>query len=266
MTTICLIAAAPDAAAVETIREGLLAQGYAVWNEPATFGPETAAYALEVERGVRGSAAIVLIWSADTDSDPWVERKLLHAQQLRKPVLAVCRDTTALPSTLVGAHTLTIRDLDAGALQQIRAQLPPPEANDLLLALLGNDYIRERRRGIAEAAELLRRGERVEEMVALLTDLARNDQYDRVRDAARAALEGHQGAPPVTRAREVQYMQGVRCPNGHISYFDRRVLCRSQGINHRAIERAGKSLEEMFLTCTTCGEEVKVRIDCEGCR
>lgn len=267
-TQIYLITAAGEAAAAEPIRTGLEVQGYAVWTEPARFGPETAVYALEVERGVRASAAAVLLWSAAAAQDAWVERKLLHAQQLRKPLVALCRDTTELPSTLVAAQTLAAPELGQALLNRLRALLPPPDQDDLLLALLTNELIATRKQGIAEASQQLQRGERVEQNLALLEDLARNDQFDTVRHAARAALAATQPAPQVARARETQHMVGVRCANGHISYFDRREICRAQGTLHRSVERAGKTLDELILECTHpgCGAELKARIDCEGYR
>lgn len=265
-TQICLIAAAGDAPAAEVVREGLAAQGYAVWSEPTRFDPETAVYALEVERGLRASAAAVLLWSAEAAQDAWVERKLLHAQQLRKPLVALCRDATALPSTLVAAQTLAASGLDQTLAERLRGLLPPPDQDDLLLALLTHDHIAPRKQGITQAAEQLQRGEQVEQNLALLEDLARNDQFDTVRKAARDALAALQPAPQVARAREVQHMVGVRCANGHISYFDRQAICRSQGTLHRSVERAGKTLDELFLNCTTCGAELKIRIDCEGYR
>lgn len=64
---------------------------------------------------------------------------------------------------------------------------------------------------------------------------------------------------------EAQHIFGVRCPDGHVSYFDKREVCRPQGLIKRTI-RDGKELDELLLACSTCNKPVVVEVDCEGYR
>lgn len=63
---------------------------------------------------------------------------------------------------------------------------------------------------------------------------------------------------------EAEHFFGVRCENGHVSYFDKREVCR--GNIRKRVVRDGKTLDELRLRCESCGEWVVVEVDCEGYR
>jgi hypothetical protein len=270
MTQIFIIATLEDAACAAEVRGGLEAQGYAVWQEPPGLDPESISYPKAVEAGLRGSAAVILIWSASAAASAWVERETLYGQQLQKPILLLTRDDTPLPITVVNVPTYDATTSCSQASKQLRAHLPPPDLNDVLLALLTHQYIRERKKGIAQAAELLQRGERPAEMLAVLEDIARYDLIESVRQEAQAVLDKtKQSAAPATSASDARHMVGGRCSKGHITYFDKRAICASDGTIPRAhVQRADKDLDEVYVTCATagCGEQLVIRVDCEGYR
>jgi formate dehydrogenase maturation protein FdhE len=61
------------------------------------------------------------------------------------------------------------------------------------------------------------------------------------------------------------HLFGVKCANGHITYFDKRRVCPASGTLVRRVVRDGDTeLDELYLKCETCDAEVVVRVDCEG--
>ena len=52
-------------------------------------------------RLILGSAAVVLVWSSAAAQAAWVARHILFAQRLKKLILPVVLDGTALPNTLI---------------------------------------------------------------------------------------------------------------------------------------------------------------------
>jgi hypothetical protein len=122
---------------------------------------------------------------------------------------------------------------------QLRAQLPPPD-DEQLLALLTHQYIRERKQGIAQTDELLPRGERSSELLAVLKEIAQADVIESVRQAAQSVLDRtKQQTPSASSSSEARHMVGVRCPNGHVTYFDKRVICAADGtISRLRMQRA----------------------------
>src|SRR5512135_808169 len=101
MTTIFVSHAKEDAACAETIRKGLETRGYSVWREPPTLSLKSLQYTRTVENALLGSAAIVLLWSSSAAGSEWVERHILLAQRLKKPLFPVVLDDPDLPNTLI---------------------------------------------------------------------------------------------------------------------------------------------------------------------
>ncbi|MBK9944250.1 MAG: toll/interleukin-1 receptor domain-containing protein [Kouleothrix sp.] len=270
MTQLFIISAPEDDACAAELRDGLEAQGYAVWQEPAGLDQASVSYPRAIEAGIRGSAAAVLIWSAAAARAEWVERKTLYAQRLQKPLVMLVRDATETPITLVDAPSYRVAGACADTVAHMRGQLPQPDPEDVLLALLTHQYIRDRKRGIAQAAERLQRGERNAELLAVLEDIARSDTIETVREEAQKVLTAiGQQAPTHMPADEARHMVGARCPRGHVTYFDRRTICIADGTIPRAhVQRAEKDLDEIYVTCGTsgCGEQLVIRVDCEGYR
>ncbi len=59
---------------------------------------------------------------------------------------------------------------------------------------------------------------------------------------------------------------GVKCPrDGHVTYFDKRRVCPDSGtFVRRVVRRGGVELDEIYLKCEQCGQELVVPVDCEG--
>jgi TIR domain len=268
MAQLFLTATAADDACADAVRDALTNQSYVIWAMPAHLDAGSASYPAALERGIRGSAALVLIWSAAAAQDEWVERMVRYGQQLQKSIITLSRDATPLSITLVDAPGVRENNDLAAAIQRLTPLLPPAEQDDLLLNLLTHEYIREQKRGIAEAVILIQRGERREELLATLEDLARHSLYGTVADAARHALDSlSDQAAPETPPDESRHTFGVRCAKGHVSWYDKREVCLADGkIARSAVRRADQDLTELMLPCRTAGciETVVVRVDCEG--
>ena len=80
--------------------------------------------------------------------------------------------------------------------------------------------------------------------------------------------EAKKAAPaPVWRfgSDESRHIFGVRCKNGHVTYFNKIRVCSDKiPVAREIVERAGKKLDTLYLKCEQCGEEMAVDVDCEG--
>jgi hypothetical protein len=73
--------------------------------------------------------------------------------------------------------------------------------------------------------------------------------------------------PPSTPPDGTGSIFGVRCKNGHVSYFDKHVVCKVSIQMPRILNaQTGKELDELILTCSTCGVEMVAHVDCGGYR
>jgi TIR domain len=273
MTGIFLSYAPENTTCAEVLRTGLEAQGYTTWRAPTYPDPNSASYPHMIETAILGSAITVLIWSQYAVQTAWVERHLLVAQSLKKPIFPVVLDGTSLPNTLISASPALIQTDCTDAVRALLAlsSFPSAHSTDALIALselAAHEFIRERKAAIKQAADLLAQGEHQEEVLALLTYLATKDMMMGVREEAQKVLDAQtsQVAPSQSafRPQDAQYIFGVRCKNGHVSYFDKRVVCSANRSFPRLANPAAKELDELHLTCETCGVEIFARVDCEG--
>ncbi len=87
-----------------------------------------------------------------------------------------------------------------------------------------------------------------------------------VREKAQEVIDAdaNKSAPPALKPGESRYIFGVRCKNGHVSYFDKRRVCKNEKLVRGSTKRAGAALTELDLTCGECGAEMMVRVDCGG--
>jgi hypothetical protein len=72
---------------------------------------------------------------------------------------------------------------------------------------------------------------------------------------------------PAVASSEAAHIFRVRCSKGHVTYFDRREVCREDGsITRSLVYRDDRQLDALRLRCGTagCGEWVWVDVDCEG--
>ncbi len=257
--------ASEDRACAEELRQGLEAAGYLVWREPEYPTPRDTSYPYVIENGILGSATVVVLWSHSAASLPWVKRHLLIAQRFFKPLVPVRLDETSLPSTLL-TESLAGEEPCSALVEQVLPRLPTPNSTDPLM--LGehaaHQLIRVRKEAIDQAAKMLQRGEHREEVLAILEYLARNDLMNGVREKAQEVLATATQQKPVssppappTRPQDARHLFGVRCKNGHITTFDRHEVCSQR-------KEIMRGLDELILTCATCGVEMAVDVDCEG--
>lgn len=145
---------------------------------------------------------------------------------------------------------------------------------EVIAQLQGGD-VAARRAAVGRAAELLRRRDCAapcrEQLIAALRAAAEGDPALTVRELAQEALAALPAAAPAPSSLlpdDRQHMLGVRCPNGHITYFDKRRICTEQSYVVRGVRdaEAGRDLDELALPCGQCDALVKVRVDCGGYR
>ncbi len=271
MTTIFVSHTKEDADCAEHIRQGLEANGYTPWREPTPLTMESILYPRTIENVILGSAAIVLVWSGSAAQSEWLERHILFAQQLKKTIVPVVTDGTGLPSTLIVSMIITSQAPCADAIGQLLPHLPPPANTDPLIILsekAAHEFIRIRKEAIDQAAEMLKQGDHREAVLAILEYLAHNDLMMGVREKAQEVLDADakKGTTPAFRPEDSRHIIGVRCKNGHITYFDKRRICSDEATVVRSVQRAGLELDERDLTCGECGVAVKVHVDCRGYR
>lgn len=144
-----------------------------------------------------------------------------------------------------------------------------------VVAQLQGGAVAERREAVRRAAELLRRSDCAppcrERLIAALRAVAEGDPALTVRELAREALAdlpAPPSSPPSLLPDDRQHMLRVRCPNGHITYFDKRRICTESSYFVRSVrdDEAGHELDELALPCGQCDAVVKVRVDCGGYR
>ena len=259
MTQIFVSHTQDDAACAECIRQGLEARGYTLWREPTSLSMESILYPRTIENVILGSAAVILVWSSSAAASEWVERHILFAQHLKKLILPVVIDGTELPTTLIVDTTIPGQTPYTNVMKKLPPDFPQPVSTDPLINLseqAAHEFIRERKEAIDQAAEMLKRDEHREEVLAILEYLAHNDQMMGVREKAQEVLDADakKGAVPAFSPEEARHIIGVRCKNGHITYFDKRRICHDQ-VNVIRVTRAGLELDQRDLTCGNCGEE-----------
>ncbi len=219
-----------DAECAEHIHQGLEAKGYSAWREPASLSMESILYPRTVENVILGSAAVILVWSNSAAQSEWIERQILFGQRLKKLIVPVVIDGTDLPNTVVSVTPITSNPPCTDVMAQLPIDFPQPGSTDSLIKLseqAAHEFIRERKAAIDQAAEMLQRGEHREAVLAILEYLAHNDLMMGMRDKAQEVLDADakKGAAPAFRSDESRHIFGVRCKNGHVSYFDKRRVC-----------------------------------------
>jgi TIR domain len=276
MTLIFVSHTRENAECAKQLRKDLEAHGYTTWREPTSLTIESITYPRTIENIILGSAAVVLVWSSSATQSEWVERHILFAQSLKKPVFPVVLDGTSLPTTLVSVTPVASQTPCTDAVASLMAlpTFPTPQSTDPLIKLseqAAHEFIPERKAAIDAAAEMLKRNEHREAVLALLEYMARNDMMMGVRDKAQAVLDADAKKAPLPpsflRPGDSRHMFGVRCKNGHVTYFDKREVCGAHSLVPREpTKSAGVELDELHLKCETCKEEVVAHVDCREYR
>lgn len=271
MTSIFLAQSPDSVPYADQLRQELENKGYTV---PAYPSPSAASYTARIEHAIIGSAAVVLLWSSGARSPEWEAQYIQFPQRFAKPLFPLLLDATPLPDALASMTTLS-GQLPCGptvaALLTLQ-DFPPPKSTDALLALYEqatNEIVRIRRAAIETAADMLAHAQHREAVVALLTYVAEHDLLTIIQKKAREVLEldarRRVPSPPFSR-EEVKYIFGVRCDNGHVSYFDKRVVCKEYRDVIHGPGTPAHQKDELHLPCREkgCGLKVVVYVDCGG--
>lgn len=135
---------------------------------------------------------------------------------------------------------------------------------------LRSERVVERRAAVRRAAELLEQTNCQDEcrdrIVELLRDLLATESYTTVRDDAQAILDNvWSGVDATIRADDRQFMIGVRCADGHVSYYDRRRICADESVVMRgSVRAADRGVDEFYVKCREpgCEQVHKLQINC----
>lgn len=279
MTQIFVSHSSEDAECAEQIRLRLEAKGYNVWREPPTLSLKSVLYTRTVNNAIIGSATVILVWSGSATQSEWVERHILLAQRLKKPIVPVVLDGIDPPNTLTVDHIIVDQAPCADVAAKLMPHLPAPGSNDPIIALweqASHDSlisINARKTAIEQASDMLKQQNQPhrEAILALLEYLAQHDLMTGVRDKANAVLQedakkvAQIPPPPFLNPDDSRHIFAVRCNKGHITYFDKRRVCVAQGEGIRKHEEVtATKLQKLVLKCKECGEELPVSVDCEG--
>ncbi len=103
----------------------------------------------------------------------------------------------------------------ADVVTQLPPDFPSPNSTDPLIVLserAAHEYIRERKAAIDQAADMLQRGEHLEEVLATLEYLAHNDLMMGVRDKAQEVLDADaKKIIPPSSPSQSHHIFGIRC-------------------------------------------------------
>ena len=260
MTSIFVSHTKGNADCAEQLRQELEAHGYTVWREPTSLTIESITYPRTIENVILGSAAVVLVWSSSAAQSEWVERHILSAQSLKKPNFPVILDGTSLPNTLVSVTPVTSQPPCTDAVASLMAlpNFPTPQSTDPLIKLseqAAHEFIRERKAAIDQGAEMLKRGEQREPVLALLEYLARNDIMMGVREKAQEVIDNDAKkitAPPLLHPGDSRHIFGVRWRKGAC------VMIATSGVKHN---RRGR-IHRVRRGCRTRWERISTRGVC----
>lgn len=95
-----------------TLRDNLLALGFDVWVDVDGLTVGTSSWADAIDAALRRVDVVIVILSPSAHASEWVNREILRAQTLGKPIFPVLADgddTSAVPFVLVGAQYADMR-------------------------------------------------------------------------------------------------------------------------------------------------------------
>lgn len=122
-----------DTRQTDYLADGLRAAGYRCWVDVAAI-PDGSTWVREIEHGVRGCAALVVVMTERSRASEWVERETVLALELKKPVFVARFDDAPLPIHLITRQASDFRRRKPAALRRLVAALelalagPPPPA------------------------------------------------------------------------------------------------------------------------------------------
>lgn len=122
-----------DARATSYLADGLRAAGYRCWVDVAAI-PDGSTWVREIEQGVRGCAALIVVMTENSRASEWVERETLLALELKRPVFVARFDDAPLPIHLISRQASDFRKRKPPALRKLASALgtalaAPPVTN-----------------------------------------------------------------------------------------------------------------------------------------
>ncbi|HEU5378199.1 MAG TPA: hypothetical protein VFV38_22485 [Ktedonobacteraceae bacterium] len=273
MTRIFLTQTPASAGFAEHLRQELRAKGYTLPEYPPI---EAASAPTQIERAMIGSAAVVLLWEGSAASAEWEALHIHLPQRFQKPLFPLLLDATPLPTTIADLATLS-GQLPAAATVAALVSLPgfpPSRTNDPLLALYEeatSDTIRLRKAAIGKAATMLAQDQHRDAILTLLTYLAEHDPLTiRQKEANQVLLadaQKHTPTPPFSPVQAAM-MVGGRCEQGHLSYYNKRLICQQYHQVAYAPTTNQRQQDELVVPCQQpgCPLKVVVRVECGAYR
>ena len=257
-----------DITCAEQLRLDLENAGYTPWKDSESISPGEPSFARAIEAGIRSCVATIVIWSKNAANSEWVERELLYSQRLKKTIYPIMLDDTPLSILIIGVQGVKSNSSCSKAILDLLKYLPPSDSTDELQSvfdLISHPHVKMRKEGIRIATELIRSGKFKNELFAILTEVVNHDLINSVKTEAKKTLDLFNTQNDLSELEQSPHKFGVRCSQGHISYFDRRIICPNSGVVKRSTQnRAGKRLDDIYLKCINCGEEMVVPVDCEN--
>lgn len=289
MTRLFVLHADADATCADRIMLDLTTSGYHVDKDVQAFDAKGELQPYTPKLNLVGCAAVILLWSVDTPQAEKVHNALQFAQGMHKNIVAITLDNVLLPATLQTNQTITSSRATCDTLAtSLAPYLPPTHNTDPLLTLYEQAIDASapvRREAIERAEEMLQQGQHRKEVGVLLEILASDDTITSVSDVARDVLGRTTNIVPtlppqgnsVPQQSQNSSFFTATCGNGHINTFDKHDVCShtgdtiyrltddvSRGNTTSSSKQPGPRMEEVYLTCPTCGLNIYKKIDCAG--
>jgi hypothetical protein len=133
--------------------------------------------------------------------------------------------------------------------------------------LLRHDYLRERRKGIEEAAKLLAQGLHREPLRKMLSQVAKGDLANNLAQLAQEVLDEddqRHAQYPRQYTSGAEHIEEATCPNcHHLNYYDKRQICPGEE-RYRTRDDKGVLLDKVLVKCQKCGAQMTIMVNCEG--
>jgi hypothetical protein len=104
------------------LADALRTAGHRCWVDVAEI-PDGSTWVREIEGGVRGCAALIVVMTERSRASEWVERETLLALELRKPIFVARFDDAPLPIHLISRQASDFRRRKTPALRKLLAAL-----------------------------------------------------------------------------------------------------------------------------------------------
>ncbi len=267
MTRIVFVHTSASATLADALRQELCAKGYIVPDHPllnAQVGSR------QRERAIVGCAAVVVFWEQSVAA-AWEAVVLPTVQRFPKPLFPIVLDATPLPQELAALPTLA-GQLTVGPTVAALVGLPGfPSARSvdplqILYEEATDEIIRIERAAIERAASMLPNAQQRDAVVALLTYLAAHDPLSTMQTLANKVLldDARQRVPvPPFAPAEAPHIVGGTCVNGHVSYYDARVVCQ----DYRPVAYGDtQEHDELIVPCREagCRQKVVLHVHCRA--